>query len=92
MLGIPIGITNSTTGLKISATAATITKYEPIIKEKKNKKEKIVLLPKSKLNNMEILISKVLIDSNISHDEFFSINNVLKEYDYMKEEIENSKT
>ena len=40
---------------------------------------------------MEDLISKALIDSNISHDEFGLINNVLKEfYDRKKkEEIEN---
>ena len=41
---------------------------------------------------MEILFSKVLNDSNISHDEFDLINNMLKEYDEMKEEIKNLKT
>ena len=49
-----------------------------------------VLLAKSKLNNIEVLISKALIDSNISHDEFVLINNVLKEFYDMKEEIKNS--
>ena len=39
---------------------------------------------------MEVLISKTLIDSNISHDEFVSVNNVLKEYDDIKGEIKNS--
>ena len=39
-----------------------------------------------------MLISKSLIDSNIFHDEFVSINNVLKEYEEMKEEIKNVKT
>ena len=38
----------------------------------------MVLLAKSKLNSIEVLISKKLIDSNISHDEFVLINNVLK--------------
>ena len=33
-----------------------------------------------------------LIDSNVSHDEFVLINNVLKEYDDMKEKIKNLKT
>ena len=47
---------------------------------------------KTKSNRIESLISKTLIDSNISHDEFVLINNVLKEYDDMKEEIENLKT
>ena len=42
--------------------------------------KKIILLVKSKLNGIEDLISKVLIDSNISHDEFVLINNVLKKF------------
>ena len=41
---------------------------------------------------MEVLISKALIDWNISHDESVLIHNVLKEYDDMKEEINNLKT
>ena len=40
------------------------------MKKKKKKNEKIALLAKSKLNNMEVLISKALVSSNISHDEF----------------------
>ena len=47
------------------------------------------MLAKNKLNTVEVLISKALIDSNISDNEFIVINNVLKEYDDMKEEIEN---
>ena len=59
-----------------------------MIKKKKKKKHKeIVLLTKSTLNSIEVLISKALIDSNISHDDFLLINNVLKEYDNLKEEI-----
>ena len=49
------------------------------------------LLAKSKLNSIEVLISKALIDSNISHNEFVLIENVLKEYGNMKEEIDNLK-
>ena len=47
---------------------------------KKKEKHKIVLLGKDKLNTTEVLISKTLIDSYISHDQFFSVNNVLREY------------
>ena len=36
---------------------------------------------------MEVLISKSLIDTCISHDEFVSVNNVLRKYNEMKEEI-----
>ena len=64
-------------------------KYKSII-QKEKKRNKIVLLAKNKLNVIEVLISKALIDSNISHDEFASVNNVLKEYDDAKEEIKNS--
>ena len=45
------------------------------------------MLSKSKLNSTEVLISKPLIDSVISHDEFVLINNVLKEDKEMKREI-----
>ena len=82
MLGIPIGITSS----------AGIKKYKSIIKKNKKKHDKIVLSAKPKLNNTEVLISKALIDSKIIHDEFVLINNVLKEYDNMKDEIKNLKT
>ena len=47
------------------------------------------MLGKAKLTGIEVLISKALIDSNISYDDFFIINNVLKECDDMKEEIKN---
>ena len=47
------------------------------------------MLAKFQLNRKEVLISKALIDSNISHDEFVLINNVLKESYDMKEEIKN---
>ena len=45
-----------------------------IIMEKRKKHDKIVLIAKSKLNGLEALISKTIVDSNISHDEFVLIN------------------
>ena len=51
--------------------------------------DKKVLLAKSKSNSVELLISKALIDSNIIHNEFDSINNVVKEYNDMKEDLNN---
>ena len=89
---IPIGIASSAVGLKTCVITAAIKKYKSIIKKKKNKHDKIVLLAKSKFNSIEVLTSKALIDSNISHDEFVLINNVMKEYNEMKEEIKNLKT
>ena len=51
-----------------------------------------MLLGKDKLNTIEVLISKTLIDSYISHDEFVSVNDVLREYNEMKKEIKNPET
>ena len=45
-----------------------------------------MLLGKHKLTTIEVLTSKALIDSYISHEEFFSVNNVLREYNEMKTE------
>ena len=45
-------------------------------------------LGKSDLNSIEVLISKVLIDSNITHDKLVLINNVPKEFDNMKEKLQ----
>ena len=91
LIGIPIGITNSAIGLEICAITAGIKKYKPIIKKKKKKHNKKVLLAKLELNKIEVLISKALIGSNISHDEFVLINSVLKKYDEMNEEIKKIK-
>ena len=91
LAGILIGITSSAIGLKICAIAAGIKKYKSIIKKKKKKHDKIVLLAKSKLNSIEVLVSKALIDSVISHGEFVLINNVIKEYNKIKE-LQNLKT
>ena len=69
---------------------AGIKKYKSIIKKKKKKHDKIVLLGKDKINTIEVLISKALIDSYISHDEFVSVNNVKRECNEMKEETKKS--
>ena len=39
------------------------------------------------LNTVHALISQVLIDSYISHDKFFFVDNVLREYDDTKPEV-----
>ena len=49
-----------------------------------------MFLAKSKLNSKEVLVSKALVKSNISHGEFILMNDVLKEFDDMKEEIKHS--
>ena len=53
--------------------------------------DKIRLLAKSKFDSKVVLTSKALTNSNITHDEFVSINTVWKEHDDMKKEIKNLK-
>ena len=84
LVAISVGIKSSALGIKSFAIIAGIKKYKSVIKKKKKKHDKIVLLAKSKLNSV-ILI-------HISHDEFVSVNNVLREYYKMKEEIKNPET
>ena len=50
------------------------------------------MFAKKKIIGIEVLISKALTDSYISHDEFVSVNDALREYDDMKKEIKNLKT
>ena len=52
----------------------------------------MVLLGKDNLNTIEILISKALIDSYSIHEEFVSVNNALRAYYEMKEEIKDLET
>ena len=48
-----------------------------------------MLLAKANLDKTEALISEALIDSYINHDEFISVNNVLRQYNEMKEIFKN---
>ena len=79
MVGIPVGIANS-----------AVETIKTIIKKMKKKHDKIVLWAKT--NSIEVLVSKALIDSCISNNEFVSVNNVLREYDDMKAEIQSVNT
>ena len=90
LVAIPIGITSSEATIKIWVITAEIKKYKSIIK-KRSKCDKIVLLGRVKLNAMEVLISKDLIDSYITHEKFVSVNIVLREYNETKKEVKNPK-
>ena len=47
------------------------------------------MLPKSKLNGIETLISQALIDVEISHEEFVAIFKEKDKYEKMKESVRN---
>ena len=48
------------------------------------------ILGKAKLDTVKVLVSKALINLYINHDKLVSVNNVLREYNNMKEEIKAS--
>ena len=91
LVSIPIGITSSAIRLKICVITVGIKRCKSIIKKKKNKNDIILFLAKYILNIMGVLNSKPLVHSNASQDKFVLINNVLKEFCDMNEEIKNSK-
>ena len=76
--------------LKICVITTGIKKYKSIIKKKKKKHDNILQLAKSKLNSVEVLISKTSSDSSISHNEFILTNNVPKRFGDTNEKIKNS--
>ena len=57
----------------------------------RKQQDKIVLLAKPGLNSIKLLVRKALIDSYISQDKLVLVNNVLREYDDMKEATKNLK-
>ena len=58
---------------------------------KNTKHINIVFLVKTKLTSIKVLISRTCINLYITHDEFISVNNLVKEYDNIIKEIENLK-
>ena len=56
-------------------------------RNKKKKHNKIVMLATTKLNSIESKISEVLINNEISHEDFMTILNEEKKYRELKESI-----
>ena len=59
------------------------------MRNKKKKHDKILVLAKSKLNSIEGLVSKALIDMEISYEEFITILEEKEKYEKMKKNVKN---
>ena len=59
---VPVGNLSFAIGIEICTITTGIKKYKSIIKNKNKIHDKIVLLGKDKLNTIEVLIFKALID------------------------------
>ena len=65
--GIPAGVISASLTLMFSLTTGIIKKLSKETRKKKKKHSKIIMLPKSKLNSIETLMSHALLDLEISH-------------------------
>ena len=73
----------------LSLTTGIIKKLLSITRNKKKKRDKILMLAKSKLSSIETLVSQALIDMEISHEEFNAIIREKEKYERMKENVRN---
>ena len=80
-------IASSAVGPEICAVAGEIKNISQLSRKRKKRHDTIVLLAKTKLYTVEVLISKALINSYIDHDQFISVNNVLRENNEIKENL-----
>ena len=87
IIGAPVGIASASVALIFSVTTGIIKKLLNITRNKKKKHHKILMLAKSKLNSIETLISQVLIDLDISREEFIRILKEKDKYEMMKENL-----
>ena len=78
ILEAPVGMASASLTLFFSLTKGIVKKLLNITRKKKKKHNRILMLAKNKLNSIEILVLQVLIDMEISHEEFIAI---LKEKD-----------
>ena len=84
VIGTPVGIASTSVSLTFPFSAGLVKK---LLKTKRNKKEKhntIFVLPRSKLNSIESKISEALINNEISHEDFMTINNEERNYRELK--------
>ena len=75
VVGIPVGLAGASLTVVCSLITEIVKKLLNVTRKKKEKHDKTVMLAKSKLNSIEILMSKALMDLDISHQEFRTIVN-----------------
>ena len=87
VIGAPVGMMSASCSLAFSITAGFVKKFLKTTRNKKKKHNKIVMLARNKLNTIESKISEVLINNEISHEDFLFILNEQMKYRELKESI-----
>ena len=75
VIGAPVGMASASFSLAFSISTGILKKLLKTTRNKKKKRNKIVILARSKLNSIESRISEVLINNEISHEDFMTIIN-----------------
>ena len=87
VIRVPVEIPSATFSLIFSLTTGITKKLLKATRNKKKRHNKIFMLAKSKLNNIQTLIFQALIDLEISYEEFKTIVNEKEKHEKMKENI-----
>ena len=74
VIGAPVGMVSASFSLAFSISTGIIKKLLKAINKKK-KRNKIVMLYRSKLKSIESKISEAVINNDISHEDFMTIIN-----------------
>ena len=90
VVGIPAGIAGASLTLVFTIGTGISKSLLKVTKKRKNKHNKIIALAKSKLSDIETLLSSALSHSKISHEEFTSIITEKNIYENIKENIKNT--
>lgn len=83
----PVKIASASFNFKISLTTGILKQLLSTTWNKEKKHNKIVVLARSKLNCIEMLICKVFIDFEISHEDYTTITNEEDKCRRLKENI-----
>ena len=87
LIGAPVAMISASCSLGFSITIGFVKKFLKTTRNKKKKRNKIIMLTRSKLNSIESKISEALMDNEISHEDFESNINEEKKYWELKQSI-----
>ena len=83
----PVRIASASLSLAFSLSTGIVKKLLKTTQDEKKKHNKIIMMARSKLNSIESKVSEALINSEISHEDFFTIINEERKYQELKERI-----
>ena len=87
IIGTSAGIIGVSCGFAFSITSRFVKKFLKTIRNEKKKRNKIVMLARSKLNRIESKISKALMDNELCYDDFETIINEEKNIENWKKAL-----